>query len=269
MKVLFVGPTMFDLVFEGRLAVAPDIVCRPPACQGDIARATLEGANVIGLVDGRYEDVAAPWHKEILFALDQGVAVVGAGSLGALRAAECAAFGMIGVGQNYRRYVSGELVDDADVAQLHAPNDLGCFPITEAFVNVEATIEQAKRVGDFTTEEAHALLTIARRIFFKDLTYETLAERFAQTPLGAERALARLVRNRVDIKRADALQLVKAMSALPDVRDQNPRSWTMADSKTWLTLLANVTSELQDSGEKLWRKDARSSAIAAPVAAAA
>ena len=269
MKILFVGPTLFDLVFESRLEVAPDIVCRPPACQGDIVRATLEGANVIGLVDGRYEDVAAPWHKEILFALDQGATVLGAGSLGALRAAECAAFGMIGVGQNFRRYVSGELVDDADVAQLHAPNEFGCFPITEALVNVEATIEHANRVGDFTSDEAQALLVIARRTFFKELTFETLAEQFAQTPIAVEGALARLVRNRVDIKRADALDLVRAMSALPDGRDRNPRCWTMAEPKTWLTLLAQVTAELERSGNESRRAPGRGSALAAPIAVAA
>ena len=269
MKVLFVGPTLFDLVFEGRLAVAPDIVCRPPASQGDIARATLEGANVIGLVDGRYEDVAAPWHKEILFALDQGVAVLGAGSLGALRAAECAAFGMIGIGQNFRRYASGELVDDADVAQLHAPTEFGCFPITEAFVNVEATIAQAKRVGDFTPEESGTLLRLARRIFFKELTLETVAEQFSQAPAAAETALTRLVRNRVDIKRVDALQLVKAMSALPDARDRNPRRWTMAKSKTWLTLLAQVRAELERSDNESGREKSPACATADPIAAAA
>ena len=121
-------------------ATRPLFVCRGPARQGDIARAALEGASAIGLVDGLYEDVAAPWHKEILFALAQGVTVLGGASIGALRAAECAAFGMIGVGDIFESYVSGARVDDSDVAQLHAPAELDYAPLTEALVNVEATL---------------------------------------------------------------------------------------------------------------------------------
>ena len=64
---------------------------------------------MIGLVDGRYEDIAAVWHKEILYAIEQGALVFGAASMGALRAAECADFGMIGVGAVFERYRSGEL----------------------------------------------------------------------------------------------------------------------------------------------------------------
>ncbi len=147
MKILFVGPTLSGLVVDGRLAAHPDIVCRGPAAQGDIARAVVEGATVIGLVDGRYEDVAAPWHKEILWALSNGVTVLGAGSLGALRAAECAAYGMIGLGEICARYMRGELYDDADVAQLHGPEEVDHLPLTEALVNVEATLRRMRREG--------------------------------------------------------------------------------------------------------------------------
>ena len=55
------------------------------------------------------------------------MAVDGGGSLGALRAAECAHFGMIGVGEIFTRYMSGDLVDDCAVAQLHGrPSSTTC-----------------------------------------------------------------------------------------------------------------------------------------------
>ena len=147
MKALFAGPSLYGDIVAGRIAAAPDVVCRGPAAQGDVAAAVLDGATAIGLVDGRYEDVAAPWHKEILFALSEGVAVYGGGSLGALRAAECAHFGMIGVGEIFARYMSGDLVDDSAVAQLHAPAELDYLPLTEALVNVEATIRRLAARG--------------------------------------------------------------------------------------------------------------------------
>ena len=116
-------------------------------------RAVLDGATSIGLVDGRYEDQAAPWHKEILWAIQNGVTVLGGASLGALRAVECAPFGMIGVGEVFRRYASGELIDDSDIAQLHGPAELGSMPLTEAFVNIEATIRRAQSRGRLAAQD--------------------------------------------------------------------------------------------------------------------
>ena len=47
------------------------------------------------------------WHKEILFALSEGIDVYGAASMGALRAAELDAFGMRGIGDVYSAYAEG------------------------------------------------------------------------------------------------------------------------------------------------------------------
>ena len=261
---------MFDLVSDNGLSFAPEIVCRPPASQGDIARAVLQGATIIGLVDGRYEDVAAPWHKEILFALEEGAVVMGAGSLGALRAAECAPFGMIGIGQNFQRYCSGELVDDADVAQLHAPAEYGCFPVTEAFVNVEATIRQTEAVGEISPADAAALLALARKMFFKDLTFEELAERFHSAPCDADYLFASMIRNRVDIKRRDAIALVQAMLALPDCRTRENRFWRLAEPAAWRSFLAQLKAEIHRSpplNDASVAEDLRSSETMAALAA--
>src|SRR4051794_13144181 len=116
MRILFAGPSIHG--------VAPDlsgIALRPPAKQGDVAQAVLDGATSIGLVDGYFDAVAAPWHKEILFALAHGVGMLGASSMGALRAAECASFGMRPVGSIAHAYLSGDLDDDAAVAISHGP----------------------------------------------------------------------------------------------------------------------------------------------------
>lgn len=248
MKVLFVGPTLSDLVRDGTLDGRPELICRPPAGQGDIARAVLDGASAIGLVDGRYEDVAAPWHKEILFAIQEGVAVFGAGSLGALRAAECAAFGMIGIGAIYERYAAGELVDDSDVAQLHGPAEVGSFPITEAFINIEATILQAASVGDLSSDEAKKLISCARGIFFKDLTLEALAARFTKNAADADALLGCFRRNRVDLKRRDALELVKLMTALPTQRIKVSRQWQLSQPATWIEFMTSTRRLREEAG---------------------
>ena len=43
---------------------------------------------IIGMVDGYFEVTPTVWHKEILWAMAQGIHVYGSASIGALRAAE-------------------------------------------------------------------------------------------------------------------------------------------------------------------------------------
>jgi len=52
---------------------------------------------------GYFEIVPTVWHKEILWAMDRGIHVYGGASIGALRAAELADFGMTGIGQIYEQ----------------------------------------------------------------------------------------------------------------------------------------------------------------------
>ena len=238
MKILFAGPTLHDIVVPGRMVLGTDILCRAPAQQGDIARAVLEGATAIGLVDGRYEDVAAPWHKEILFALSRGVMVFGGASMGALRAAECAEYGMVPVGAIADRYMSGDLTDDAAVAQLHAPPELGCVPLTEALVNIEATLEKARDGDAITAYEADLLGESARRLFFKDRTFPAVVRGGGFRGTYADVLLNRLEECRCDVKREDALALVEAMATrrLPAAIP----GWDFRETTAWRSFLVSV-----------------------------
>lgn len=240
MKILFVGPTLHGEVRDGRLNDAPDIFCRGPAAQGDVATAALDGATAIGLIDGRYENVASPWHKEFLFALSEGVCVLGAGSLGALRAAECAAFGMIGVGAIFERYLSGAMVDDSDVAQLHGPAELDYLPLTEALVNIEETFLFLVRRGLLDARRGAQLSDVARTIFFKDLTFEAVLERAGLLGASGAELQALITRYRVDLKRRDARLLIARMQELPPRRDSARPSWIMAEPSNWRRQIARL-----------------------------
>src|SRR5688500_17513969 len=92
--VVFVGPTLAPAKIRAIL----EAEIRSPAKRGDIYFAAAEQPRALILLDGAFEDVPAVTHKEILWALSQGVHVFGASSLGALRAAELHQFGMVGVG---------------------------------------------------------------------------------------------------------------------------------------------------------------------------
>jgi hypothetical protein len=91
---------------------------------------------------------------EILWALNQGIPVLGAASMGALRAAELHSFGMTGVGRIFEAYRDGHLEgwddafeDDDEVAVIHAPTEAGGFPLSDAMVDLRDTLARAEAAG--------------------------------------------------------------------------------------------------------------------------
>jgi hypothetical protein len=224
MKVLFAGPSLAN-----SKASLVGLECRPPVVQGGVAHAVVEGATAIGIVDGCFETTAAVWHKEILFALASGVQVLGAASMGALRAAECAEFGMVPVGLIANKYASGELDDDAAVAQLHAPSELGHSPLTETLVDVEVNLANLREKALISTSESTALMESARSLFFKLRTLEGVFE--GARAIEARRRLEiwqSYELHKVFPKRNDAERLVKKLRALPNRRQEPPRGWRLA-----------------------------------------
>jgi hypothetical protein len=214
MKILFAGPSLsgteFVPVRAGEDRVLPDysLTCRGPAKCGDITHAVDQGFRVIGLVDGRFEDVAAVWHKEILHALSAGATVYGAASMGALRAAECHPFGMIGIGKVFERYAFGGLEDDAAVAQVHAPAEFGYVAFSEAMVTVDATLDAAMAAGAITGEEHALIRTKADAVFFKERTWRRIFDVVSPDIDCAAERLKPHIRN---IKREDAEALLDVL----------------------------------------------------------
>jgi hypothetical protein len=222
MKIAFAGPSLHGAQYD-----TGDVIVRGPAQMGDFERAMADGATAIGLIDGHYQQVGAVWHKEILLALSAGIAVFGAASMGALRAAECEPFGMVPVGSIARRYCAGELYDDADVALTNGPAELGFPPLTEPMVDVEATAIHLAALGLVTGAGARDITVTARKLFFADRTVEAIFERL---PAG----LAALYKaNRVSQKTHDALELIATLKALRPGTGAAARDWHFANSPFW------------------------------------
>jgi hypothetical protein len=244
LKVIFVGPSLHrDLAFLRRRQ--DDIVWAGPARCGDIARAARSaGVTAIALVDGLFDQSAAPWHKEVLYALSLGLPVAGGGSMGALRAAECDAFGMTGIGTIYRRYANGDIVDDAEVAQLHAPEELNYLPLTEPMVNVEPTLGLLERAGVVSSDAVRALTEAARQIHYSERTYAEMIRRSADLEPGeAETVGSWLDSHAVDQKRIDALEVLDWLRLQPDRVPQPVHSWAFQETTQWMHLLQTVRDE--------------------------
>jgi len=229
MKVLFVGPSLPDAANF----VTPDITVRPPATQGDILTAIKGGATAIGLIDGGFEYTASVWHKEILYGLARGVIVLGAASMGALRAAECHPFGMIGIGRIFEDYRDGVVIDDADVALMHAPAEMNYLPLTVPMVNVRATLLNALSKGLMTASEMDALERAAQAIFFKERDWKRILESCNSLNSRRKAAISRMLPTvAIDQKRRDAIELVERLT-IADSEPMPVAKWTFQTTSFW------------------------------------
>jgi hypothetical protein len=209
--VVFLGPTL--PVAEARALLAADY--RPPAAFGDVYRAALCRPVAIAIIDGVFERQPAVWHKEILWAMTQGVHVLGASSIGALRAVELAPLGMIGVGKVFEAYQAGVLHDDDEVAIAHGPAETGYAGLSVAMVDIRATLEAARASALIGDETAGALVRVGKRLNFRERSYPLLLSNGRHGGLSAEeldRFEQWLPTGRVEQKRADAVELLSELA---------------------------------------------------------
>lgn len=138
--VIFAGLTITESEIK---QILDDAMVLPPVKAGDIIHVCRLLPKYILIIDGAFEACASVWHKEILYALSLNIPVMGAASMGALRAAELYEQGMIGVGLIYDYYKLGLLIDDDEVAVSYAKDIDEIKPISDAMINIRETVKLA------------------------------------------------------------------------------------------------------------------------------
>jgi hypothetical protein len=209
--VVFLGPSLPEA--KGRKIL--DAVFMPPAKRGDIYKAAKDGAEVICLIDGVFFQDCSVAHKEVLYALEAGVKVIGASSMGALRASELDVYGMKGVGEIYQAYQCKELVSDDEVALIFDPFTLE--PLSEPLVNIRYNLKAAEEKGVIDEESSRILLQTAISFYFPDRNYDRVinaCQGKADSEI-LEQFRKFIAAERKDLKMIDAisaLQLAKEMA---------------------------------------------------------
>lgn len=222
--IIFLGPSLPRKQAEALLSAD----YRAPAGQGDILRAAAARPAAIGLIDGIFKDAPTVRHREILWALSQGVPVFGASSMGALRAAELSDHGMIGVGLIYRWFRRFDLLPDDAVAVTHGPVELGAPGLSDALVDIRRSLSAAVRQGLITAQAAAAH-----------------RKRITAQPFPDRRIPKSLVHCGVHQKAADARVLLKQLADHQRRASwPNPKTPPPAVIHAWL-------DDLHDSGLKL------------------
>ena len=164
--LVFTGPTLSHKEAQ-RIA---DVICLPPAAQGSIVAAVHQyDPAAILIIDGTFQTEPAVRHKEILWAISRSVTVIGAASMGALRAAELFPH-MYGVGFIYRWYRRFAFAPDDAVAVLHGPKEVNFSPLTRSLVDLRITIRAAQRRDLIPLGLARTLDRAARALNFRDRT---------------------------------------------------------------------------------------------------
>lgn len=197
----------------------PGIVWLPPCEAGDLLRLAPAPRDRVCIIDGWFDHRPAIRHKEILLALSDGAILFGASSIGALRAAEMAPCGMIGVGGIFRAFASGRLTGDDEVALVHAPEDWDWRPLSLPLVDVRATLCKAVRRQVIAPIEARALMTRARGLHYVDRNWHTIGEDLRLPDDRTGEVLNWLALENVSQKNLDAQACLAAATAevVPDI----------------------------------------------------
>ncbi|WP_216586570.1 TfuA-like protein [Streptomyces brasiliscabiei] len=235
MHHVFVGPT---LPRSEPVLSAPEVRVWPPIRHGDLFDAAVREGDTVVIIDGVYHQAPALKHKEILAAMGRGVRVIGAASIGALRAAELDTFGMLGVGTIYTAYAQGEISGDDEVAVGQAP-DGNREALTWPLVNLRHALELARAAGILDEARAEWLLAAMRAVYYPQRT--TAAVRAVCRRQSEAEFADWLAHQRErdpyfgDLKRLDALTAVHA--ALGDLGPTGapppPVTWDSSYFRAW------------------------------------
>lgn len=210
--IIFLGPSLSHSEAE---AILPARYF-PPAKQGDILSVTIQyQPKVIGLIDGYFMQALSVWHREILYALNEGIAVLGSSSMGALRAAETAPFGMMGIGKIFELYQNGTVTEDDEVALIHGPAEEDYVPFSIPLINLRFTLQ--KLCDKIPETIATELFSIAKSLYYPKRTLEMIGDSAKNQGMAADlvdQTIALIKKNYVDQKKEDAKTLLETIKTV-------------------------------------------------------
>lgn len=213
--IVYLGPS---LPAEEAKKILPDAICRPPAKQSDILSDVVnERPGIIVLIDGLFHQNLSVWHKEILYALSQGIHVIGASSMGALRAVECERFGMVGIGSVFEWYQSQKVMPYDEVAVAH---DEDGNPLSMPLIEVRFTLENMVVGGDISANVADRIIDEFKSEYFPDRTTLLIPEDIRDL----------FVHFYDDTKRSDAIEAIRKASEVSDEGNPFVPSFEMSHS---------------------------------------
>jgi TfuA protein len=142
--------------------------------------------------------------------------LVGAASLGALRAVELEKFGMVGIGKIFQLYKSSKLNADDEVAVTFATE--GDYRLqSEAMVDIRYNLYLAHKNKVITENTKRLLVKLAKEIYFPHRKYMYILEeaknRYPKLESEIDSFGRYIQSNRRSLKEMDAIKLVNYLKA--------------------------------------------------------
>jgi hypothetical protein len=165
------------------------------------------------IIDGEFGQSQAVTPTEIRKASHAGFRVYGASSMGARRAVECSAVGMVGLGHVHADYAAGRIVADDEVALTYHPETYE--PFTVPLVNIRRYLDLLRGFGASPGEQFR-IFQEARAVHFRERSFSALGKIVKQAlprevADAARRLLEQDARRLWDIKLADAELAITAV----------------------------------------------------------
>ena len=204
--VIYVGPSLSPQIVS---SIAPAADVRPPVRRGDLYRDRNAGYSLFLIIDGMFAQSEAASPREVIEIAQDGAIVVGASSMGALRAAECWPVGVRGIGRVYRAFRRGILESDDEVAVVM--NSATFESMSVALVNIRFALRKAVRGGYLSAQTASAIIEVATRLLYAERQWENILKLAGVGDKSGE--LLRLLAS-YDVKKEDALSAVSYVTRL-------------------------------------------------------
>jgi len=230
---IFVGPSCPEPLL---LRQRPNAVLHGPVKHGDLFSPDIGSGDTVILIDGSYHHRLALRHKEILDALERGVGILGAASIGALRAAELIGTGMVGVGLVYQWFREGVFEGDDAVAVAHAETD-SPTGVNIPLVNLYAGVLVAQGEGVLDAAAVRRLMAVWEAEYYPLRTRERALALAAHC---GEQEFVDWCRVHWDVgsslfdqKRADTLAALDVAEGYRGEPRRNGRAWQTEFHRRW------------------------------------
>lgn len=215
--IVYLGPTLS----RDEAIKILDADYRDPAKKGDFLMLSRDSdeKKYVGFVDGVFLHDYPPSPIEVYhLATRKNIELIGAASLGALRAVELEKFGMKGIGKIFELYRNGIIDADDEVAVTFVRENN--ILQSEAMIDIRFNLFLAYKKGIITNQTKKRFAKIAKNIYFPFRNYEDIIKLTQQQfPLihdELESFRNYILKNRDSLKARDAIKLLKYLKTMSE-----------------------------------------------------
>jgi hypothetical protein len=215
--IVYLGPTLRR---EEAVKIL-DADYRDPAKKGDFLKLSQDSyeKKYVGFIDGVFlHDYPPPPIEVYHLATRKNIELIGASSLGALRAVELEKFGMKGIGKIFQLFKNGVINADDEVAVtfVRGSNILQ----SEAMIDIRFNLFLAYKKGIITNETKKGVAMIAKSMYFPFRNYEDLInltqQKYPSIHHELENFRSYILKNKDSLKARDAVKLLKYLKTVSE-----------------------------------------------------